>query len=98
MSSAADRRFLTSTAYRKLRAYKLANDPVCEICEREGRITPATEVDHRLPREQRPDLAMSYKNLQSICFDCHVSKSKKENKQAIGLVSVLNRKYKIKID
>ena len=63
--------FLGSTAWQKLRKAKLASNPVCERCERDGRTTPATQVHHVKARQDAPDEALAWENLESICTRCH---------------------------
>ena len=65
--------------WRKVRAIKLARDPLCECCLRTAHTTAATQVHHRKPAHQCGvfefhDLA----NLQSICTRCHALLSAKE--------------------
>jgi len=36
------------------------------------------EVDHVVPREERPDLAWSVDNLQALCAGCHIDKTREE--------------------
>jgi 5-methylcytosine-specific restriction protein A len=60
-------------AWRKLRRFKLATDPVCQIrthCQ--GMV--ATEVDHIIPISVRPDLRLELSNLQSACKPCNAAK------------------------
>lgn len=57
-------------AWERLRAIVLARDNyLCQVCLEDYKITPATEVDHIIPKSKGgtddPD------NLQSICTDCH---------------------------
>ena len=63
-----------------LRKSKLATDPVCEIrllCQGEV----ATEVDHIIPIEQRPDLRLEWSNLQSCCKRCNVAKARQNGEK-----------------
>ncbi len=41
-----ERQFIHSTEWRKIRLRKLAKDPLCEICLKSGRDTPAVIVHH----------------------------------------------------
>jgi len=41
------------------------------MCEREGRIVAAEEVDHILTIADRPDLRLDPNNLRSLCHQCH---------------------------
>jgi 5-methylcytosine-specific restriction protein A len=70
-AGSAGRRFLSSAAWRKLRALALAGRPLCERCEAAGRLVEATQVHHRLGREERPDLALVLENLECLCASCH---------------------------
>lgn len=62
----------------RLRRAKLTDRPLCERCEAEGRITPATEVHHVVPvetaltRADKERLAYDPHNLQALCHACHV--------------------------
>ena len=47
----------------RLRHDILMDHPLCERCEAEDIIAPATEVHHRVPDP---------KNLCALCHDCHV--------------------------
>ena len=46
---------------------------LCQPCKREGRTTPATEVDHIIPRAKGGEMTDS--NAQSICGACHEAKT-----------------------
>ena len=60
-----------SQRWKKVRAIKLARDPLCEDCRKHGRTEPATQVHHVEPLVQRPDLAFDPVNLMSLCTTCH---------------------------
>ena len=74
----ADKRFIKSLPWRRLRLRKRAAQPVCQDCEARGRTTVAIEVDHVLPRKQRPDLALAWSNLRALCKPCHSRKTRGE--------------------
>ncbi|WP_192820185.1 HNH endonuclease [Rufibacter sp. LB8] len=74
-------KFYTSTAWRKLRARKLANDPLCTHCQKKGIITLGSDIDHVLSIAKRPDLKLDYDNLQTLCKSCHSIKTSSENKR-----------------
>lgn len=63
--------FYQSPAWTKLRLAKLRENPLCERCRREQRITAATHVHHVLERKDRPDLALDWDNLEALCSPCH---------------------------
>lgn len=80
-------RLISSVRWRKLRRDKLAKMPICERCQQEGKITPATEVHHIRPVEtaltlwQKQSLMFDEHNLLSLCHDCHrlIHKEMKQN-------------------
>ncbi len=57
--------------WRKAREDFLRKNPLCLQCRREGRLTPATVVDHIVPH--RGDLRLFWDrcNWQPLCKDCH---------------------------
>lgn len=61
--------FYQRTAWRRLRAAKIIENPVCEVCK----IELAREVHHVKPRKEFPELSLDWDNLQSICSACHKS-------------------------
>lgn len=72
--------FYSSQAWRTLRARKLQDQPLCECadCERTGAVVPATTVDHRIERSERPDLELDYSNLVSMSHAHHNRKTARE--------------------
>jgi 5-methylcytosine-specific restriction endonuclease McrA len=81
-----------SARWRKLRARKLEECPLCSECERSGRLTGATEVDH-LQRHHGPDdpLFWEWSNLDSKCKSCHSRKTASETINGdINITSRLN--------
>lgn len=71
-------RLIHTAKWMRLRRDVLTRHPVCQRCEAEGIMTPATEVHHIRPVEE----AITYgdkiqrmydpHNLQALCHDCHV--------------------------
>lgn len=61
--------------WRKIRAAKLARDPLCERCQAAGRVTPAIDVHHRRKFRQGRSIDWGLKtapaNLESVCKSCH---------------------------
>lgn len=71
-------KLIHTTQWLHLRKDILTAHPLCQQCEKEGRIEAATEVHHARPVEE----AISYSdkrqrmydahNLLALCHDCHV--------------------------
>ncbi|EBB0695606.1 HNH endonuclease [Salmonella enterica subsp. enterica serovar Ajiobo] len=67
------------------RAQYLKANPLCVICYREGRFTPATVVDHITPvNGQRDPLFWKATNHQGLCRDCHSWKTRMIDKRGYG--------------
>lgn len=70
-------KLINSQRWKELRRRKLREQPLCEVCESEGRSTLATEVHHRTPVESvvgethMESLMFGYANLMSVCHECH---------------------------
>ena len=69
--------FYQSRQWRNLRALKLQMNPLCEECERQGRLVPAQMVDHIIPINKGGE-PLSMDNLQSLCNRCHSIKTAKD--------------------
>lgn len=65
--------------WRDMRARQLAREPLCRICAQEGRLTPATEVDHIRPHRGDRTWFFDPRNLQSLCHRCHSAKTVRED-------------------
>jgi len=63
----AERQFIHSNEWRKIRLIKLAKDPLCEMCLEGGRETRATMVHHIDGNE----LHNNDNNHLSLCNQCH---------------------------
>ena len=57
----------------------LAEHPFCAQCRREGRVTPATEVDHIIPHKGDGKLFWNQGNWQALCKGCHSKKTARED-------------------
>ncbi|AGL03635.1 restriction endonuclease [Desulfoscipio gibsoniae DSM 7213] len=69
-----------SARWQRLRKKVLLEHPLCVECERQGRITPATIVDHVKPHKGNLNLFWDENNLQALCKNCHDSKTTKEGR------------------
>ena len=64
---APGRKFLHSSVWRRIRAAKLALNPLCQRCEAKGLIVPAVLVHHCDENQQNNH----ENNLKSVCGSCH---------------------------
>ena len=63
--------------WRKLRARRITQDPLCRHCLDNGLTTPAEQVDHIIPRADGGK--DEWDNTQSLCGPCHRAKTAREN-------------------
>jgi len=69
--------------WKRLRAAKFRENPLCEKCEAKGMVVMAKEVHHKIPfqtgrtPEEVERLAFDWDNLQSLCITCHKEEDKK---------------------
>ena len=74
--------------WRKARDLYIEAHPLCESCLKEGRIVPATEVDHVIPVEggQSDQSFFKAEGYQSLCHSCHSRKTLEENRRPAAAV------------
>lgn len=66
-----------TSRWRKLREAYLMLHPLCEICEKDGKVNEATEVHHITPISYANDelemkeLGYNPNNLMALCEECH---------------------------
>lgn len=76
------------STWEKVARLKVSNNPLCEQCEREGKLTPTRMVHHKIPVDIRPDLRLDPGNLESLCYSCHAKvdheQLRKKAKQVIS--------------
>jgi 5-methylcytosine-specific restriction protein A len=65
--------------WQKYRKRFLAAHPLCAICEANGRVTPATEVDHIEPHKGDQVKFWQGSNHQALCKPCHSRKTATED-------------------
>lgn len=65
--------------WRKARVTYLSKHPVCVECAKEGRVVPATVVDHIIPHKGDKKLFWDTNNWQPLCASCHSRKTIKED-------------------
>ena len=61
--------------WRAARKRYLRQYPLCIECQRNGKFTPATVVDHILPHRGDEDLFWDESNWQPLCKHCHDRKT-----------------------
>lgn len=71
-------------AWQKARVGYLASHPLCVYCEREGRVTAATVVDHIVAHRGDQALFWDKENWQSLCATHHSRDKQREEAQASG--------------
>ena len=73
------KRMIHTVRWLRLRKGVLTRHPVCEMCEKEGILSPAVEVHHVVPvetgltRMEKENLMYDAHNLMALCHNCHVS-------------------------
>ena len=68
--------------YIRLRDWLLDRQPLCEICERQGRLgVAAKEMDHKHAVALGGD-KWDEDNLQALCVECHAKKSDTEKQKS----------------
>ncbi len=63
--------FYKSKAWKKLRLSKLATSPICEQCEREGKVSQATTVHHIQDVRTYWNERLEFNNIESLCKSHH---------------------------
>ena len=70
-----DSGFYNSSQWHKLRQVKLAEQPLCEECLKQGIVTAAQCVHHKIwltaENIKDPAVALNKDNLASLCLQCH---------------------------
>ncbi len=61
--------------WQRARLAHLAEHPLCVMCEAEGEVEPAVDVDHKIPHRGNERLRMDPRNWQSLCKRHHGIKS-----------------------
>ncbi len=55
----------------RMRHYQLRSHPLCAMCAKLARVTPATIADHIRAHRGNEELFFDPENLQSLCKPCH---------------------------
>ena len=71
------KKIYATTKWRKLRLAHLMKHPLCERCEKAGKVVPAEDCHHKIsfmtgktPLDRKA-LAFDPDNLESLCKECH---------------------------
>ena len=68
-----------SSRWQKASKQFLAKNPFCVNCEKNGKLTPATVVDHVNPHRGYEELFWSESNWQPLCKKCHNRKTRMQD-------------------
>jgi 5-methylcytosine-specific restriction enzyme A len=66
--------------WRRARAAFLARNPLCATCQAQGRVIPATIVDHVVPHRGDQKLFWDEMNWAPSCKPCHDAKTAREGR------------------
>ena len=61
--------------WKKARSLFLKQHPLCAFCQAEGKIVPATVVDHIIPHRGDKILFWDETNWEPLCKECHDKKT-----------------------
>lgn len=68
--------------WRRLAQHQLSLEPLCRLCEAEGRLTPASVADHVSPHKG-DEAAFWGGELQSLCKSCHDSAKARQERSGV---------------
>jgi len=88
--------FYCSKEWRELREFLLSQNPICIKCFIEGKIVPATEIDHIVDLKIAPQERFNTQNLQCLCKSCHSEKTYNDNLRKSKLWKIAKPLWKIK--
>jgi 5-methylcytosine-specific restriction protein A len=66
--------------WRRARRAFLASHPLCAACQAQGRVVPATVIDHAVPHRGDPKLFWDESNWAALCKRCHDAKTAREGR------------------
>ena len=71
------RKWYCSKRWKDIKDYIWRHSPKCAECERQGFVTPGTDLDHIIPHRGDKVLFWDKTNLQVLCHSCHSKKTGK---------------------
>lgn len=71
-------KFYQSKMWRDTRKHFLSVNPLCKVCQEQGKVVEATVVDHIHPRTQGGD-SFNWSNLQGLCKHHNAVKTALDN-------------------
>ncbi len=77
--AAAYRSYYNTSIWKQIRRNQLASNPLCRMCEADGRLTPATVCDHIEPHKGDWEL-FTGGPFQSLCNPCHSRHKQREER------------------
>ena len=86
-----------NTNWKKVRDAYMKQNPLCEECLKQGKVTPATSVHHLKSPFSKGEinytLLLEYENLMAICHECHGKLHAQEqgHKPVSDIISELDR-------
>jgi hypothetical protein len=83
-------KMINSVRWKQLRAEKLRNNPICEVCDTNDLSTLATEVHHKIPVESVPH-ELGMRQLMLIITICRVF-AMRATPRYIGVLLVIRRR------
>jgi 5-methylcytosine-specific restriction protein A len=89
--------FYRSSSWQILRNFMLSRNPLCERCLKRDRITPGSEIHHRVELVNYPEGRLDPSNLEVLCQECHNKHSALESSGSEKDLQLINREWKADI-
>jgi 5-methylcytosine-specific restriction enzyme A len=70
-------KFYNSAAWRNLRADVARREPLCRLCQEQGRVTAGQQIDHIESVKENWARRLDPTNLRNLCLSCHRSVTRK---------------------
>lgn len=81
-----------TSQWKRLRQIQLSKQPLCQSCLCKGRVVQAQHVDHVFPWKALGKEAFYQNIFQSLCGECHSTKTQLESK---GIIKFYNQQVEI---